>query len=194
MELALVVSPETNMMTEIEPGMMPQNTLRCAGRAIAGSATVTLVAYFGIRLHVNFATTGFLHLLIVVLVAMMAGFWEATVTSLAALVCLNYFFVPPVYSFYVADAQNWVALLAFESTALLVSRLSIQLEKQARTAVSDRRGMEKLSEMDDDEVDRVEQASDFQLNSRLGCQAVVKGDVVVTIPEWNRNYVSEGAH
>lgn len=53
-----------------------------------------------------------------------------------------------------------------------------------------------LSEMEDDELDRVEQAADFQLHSRLGCQAVVKneatGDVVVSIPAWNRNYVSEG--
>lgn len=52
-------------------------------------------------------------------------------------------------------------------------------------------GMENLSPMEDDEFDRVEQASDFQLNSRLGCQAVVKGDVTVHIPDWNRNYVSE---
>jgi ferredoxin, 2Fe-2S len=53
-------------------------------------------------------------------------------------------------------------------------------------------GVENLSEPDDDELDRVELAADFQLNSRLGCQAVVKGDVVVEIPAWNRNYVSEG--
>ena len=53
-------------------------------------------------------------------------------------------------------------------------------------------GDENLSEMDDDELDRVEQAADYQLHSRLGCQAIVKGDVVVDIPEWNRNYVSEG--
>jgi 2Fe-2S ferredoxin len=51
--------------------------------------------------------------------------------------------------------------------------------------------MENLSPVDDDEFDRVEQASDFQLNSRLGCQAIVKGDVTVHIPDWNRNYVSE---
>jgi ferredoxin, 2Fe-2S len=49
-----------------------------------------------------------------------------------------------------------------------------------------------LSEMEDDEMDRVEQAADYQLTSRLGCQAVVKGDVTVLIPDWNRNYVSEG--
>lgn len=49
-----------------------------------------------------------------------------------------------------------------------------------------------LSEMDDDEADRLEMAPGLTLHSRLGCQAVVKGDVAVEIPSWNRNYVSEG--
>ena len=49
-----------------------------------------------------------------------------------------------------------------------------------------------LSEMDDDEADRLDMAAGLTLHSRLGCQAVVKGDVVIEIPTWNRNYVSEG--
>jgi 2Fe-2S ferredoxin len=49
-----------------------------------------------------------------------------------------------------------------------------------------------LSEMDDDEADRVETAPAVTIHSRLGCQAVVQGDVVVEIPSWNKNYVSEG--
>jgi ferredoxin, 2Fe-2S len=49
-----------------------------------------------------------------------------------------------------------------------------------------------LSPMDDDEADRLDMAADLTLHSRLGCQAAVKGDVVVEIPSWNRNYVSEG--
>jgi len=49
-----------------------------------------------------------------------------------------------------------------------------------------------LSEMEDDEADRLEMAPGLTLHSRLGCQAVVRGDVVVEIPSWNRNYVSEG--
>jgi ferredoxin, 2Fe-2S len=54
-------------------------------------------------------------------------------------------------------------------------------------------GAENLSEMDDDEADRLDMAADLQLNSRLGCQAVINkpGKVVVEIPAWNRNYVSE---
>src|ERR1700728_4699419 len=123
------------------------SALGFAGRALAGSAAVLAATYLGLRLQVNFSTTGFLDLLIVVLVAMLSGFWEATITSLVALICLNYFFVPPVYTFYVSDPQNWVALVAFESTALLVSRLSIQMEKQARTAILERRGTEKLYEL-----------------------------------------------
>lgn len=57
-------------------------------------------------------------------------------------------------------------------------------------------GSENLSEMDDDEADRLDMAADLQLNSRLGCQAqVIKpGKVVVEIPAWNRNYVSEEQH
>jgi ferredoxin, 2Fe-2S len=49
-----------------------------------------------------------------------------------------------------------------------------------------------LSEAEDDELDRVELAPGVTTRSRLGCQAVVKGDIVVEIPAWNKNYVSEG--
>jgi ferredoxin, 2Fe-2S len=55
-----------------------------------------------------------------------------------------------------------------------------------------KKGESNLSEMDDDEADRVETAADVTLHSRLGCQAIVKGDVTVEIPAWNRNYISEG--
>ena len=55
-------------------------------------------------------------------------------------------------------------------------------------------GASGISEADDDELDRLDMAADQQLNSRLGCQAVITrpGDYVVEIPAWNRNYVTEG--
>ncbi len=53
-------------------------------------------------------------------------------------------------------------------------------------------GEANLSPMEDDEADRLDMAADLTLHSRLGCQCVVQGDVVVEIPAWNRNYVSEG--
>jgi 2Fe-2S ferredoxin len=53
-------------------------------------------------------------------------------------------------------------------------------------------GMEHLSEMEDDEADRLETAWDVTPQSRLGCQALVNGDVVCEIPMYTRNYVQEG--
>ncbi len=55
------------------------------------------------------------------------------------------------------------------------------------------KGMENLSELDEDEEgDRLQMAPGLTLRSRLGCQCVVEGDVEVEIPSWNINYVSEG--
>ena len=53
-------------------------------------------------------------------------------------------------------------------------------------------GLNHVSEADEDELDRVELAPDLRPNSRLGCQMVITGDIVIEVPTWNRNYVSEG--
>jgi len=55
-----------------------------------------------------------------------------------------------------------------------------------------RSGMQNLSEMEDDEADRLDTAWDLTPQSRLACQAVVKGDVECEIPAYTRNYVEEG--
>jgi 2Fe-2S ferredoxin len=53
-------------------------------------------------------------------------------------------------------------------------------------------GDDNLSPADEDELDRLDTAPGLTLHSRLACQAIVKGDVTVEIPAWNRNYISEG--
>ena len=55
-----------------------------------------------------------------------------------------------------------------------------------------RKGMENLSEERDNELDRLDTAWDLTTSSRLGCQAVIKGDVVAEFPMYTRNYVQEG--
>lgn len=53
-----------------------------------------------------------------------------------------------------------------------------------------KQGEDLLSEMDDDEADKLDEAADLQLHSRLGCQCQIvrPGEVVVEVPSWNRNY------
>jgi 2Fe-2S ferredoxin len=53
-------------------------------------------------------------------------------------------------------------------------------------------GGQHMSRMEDDEVDRLDNAWDVTPRSRLGCQAVVSGDLTCEIPMYTRNYVQEG--
>ena len=55
-----------------------------------------------------------------------------------------------------------------------------------------REGEQHLSEMQDDEADRLDTAWGLTQQSRLGCQAVISGDVVCELPMYTRNYVQEG--
>ena len=57
-------------------------------------------------------------------------------------------------------------------------------------------GEDFVSEADEDEEDRVEEAPGLQINSRLSCQCVLHGDgpVKVRVPSWNRNAVKEVPH
>jgi 2Fe-2S ferredoxin len=55
-----------------------------------------------------------------------------------------------------------------------------------------RSGAENLSELEEAEADRLDAAWEVTPQSRLACQAVVKGDVECEIPAYSRNYVLEG--
>lgn len=56
-----------------------------------------------------------------------------------------------------------------------------------------REGAASFAPADDDEEDQLDNAPGLTLQSRLACQAVPNGsqDVVIEIPSWNRNLVSE---
>ena len=63
----------------------------------------------------------------------------------------------------------------------------------ARPATSSSaKAQQNLSEMQDDEADRLDTAWGLTARSRLGCQAVITGDVVCELPMYTRNYVQEG--
>jgi two-component system sensor histidine kinase KdpD len=120
-----------------------QLLLQCA-LTCAALAVLTAIAYW---LHFPIATVGFIYLLIVVLTALQYGIWQATFISLIAVSCLNYFFIPPIFSFVVADDRDWIALASFQVCALIVSRLSSREQKMARDANYQRIQMKKLYEL-----------------------------------------------
>lgn len=57
-----------------------------------------------------------------------------------------------------------------------------------------REGIKNLSEMDEDEEDRLDAAEGLTLASRLGCQARIQGDIVVEIPRQTQPFRAAEQH
>jgi two-component system sensor histidine kinase KdpD len=73
-------------------------------------------------------------LLVVLFVASSWGLRFAVITSLAAAACYNFFFIPPIHSFTVADPQNLLALVVFLITSVYASRVSDRIRAESRHA------------------------------------------------------------
>jgi two-component system sensor histidine kinase KdpD len=114
---------------------------------LAACTCIVLVTYCGFELHIKLLAVSSLYLLVIVAVASLCGFWQASFTSILAVACLDYFFMPPVFRFNIEDVQDWIALAAFEITTLVISRLSAKELVSAREAAFHRLGMEKLYEL-----------------------------------------------
>jgi two-component system sensor histidine kinase KdpD len=106
-----------------------------------------LLTYVAFVLQINLLTISFLYLLIVVAVASRFGFWPASLTSVLAVLLLDYYFEPPLFSFEVENPGIFVALVTFEATALTISRMHSREKRTARQAGLHRAEMEQLYEL-----------------------------------------------
>lgn len=112
--------------------------------AVALGSVAALTAVFVRVIHVNATTVGFFYLIDVLVVATAWGFWEAAIASVVAMLCFNFYFLPPIGTFTVADPQNWVALFTFLATSLTASQLSARLKRQTKEALDRQREIERL--------------------------------------------------
>jgi two-component system sensor histidine kinase KdpD len=122
-------------------------TIRVTMQCLSTIAVIAILTYGGFALQVNLTTISFLYLLVVIATAMYCSFWQASLTSLLAVVCLDYFFTAPVFHFYIDDPKEWVALGVFQISALAISRLSAKELRSSAEATLNRVGMEQLYEL-----------------------------------------------
>src|SRR5882762_4499677 len=110
------------MANQIVAGWLgPMRRFRTLWECIAECAAIGLLTSYGIALHIYLPTISFLFLLLVIAVSLLFGFRQASFVSLLAAGCLDFFFTPPLYSFDITNVQDYVALGAFEVTALVIS-------------------------------------------------------------------------
>ena len=123
-----------------------------AARLVAGVGAVGVVTLaFARWLPVsNAATVSTTLLMVVLVVAATSRLWVAVVTSFVAMLSFNFFFLPPVGTFTIADPQNWVALSSFLAVSLVASNLSAVARARTSEAVGRRDELARLFDLSRD--------------------------------------------
>src|SRR5579864_2799334 len=101
-------------------------------------------AFYKHVLPVNPTTVALSFLLAILAVSTVWGIAVSVFMSVVAMLAFNYYFLPPIGTFTIADPQNWVALFAFLVVSVLASHLSTRARQKAEDASARRREIEKL--------------------------------------------------
>jgi two-component system, OmpR family, sensor histidine kinase KdpD len=120
-------------------------SVRLAIRLAASVGLVAAIVFVYYRIVPANSITVALTLVLAILgIATRWGLTESVVASVAAVLGLNYYFLPPIGQFIIADPENWVALGVFLVTAITASQLSVRVRKRAAEAIARSREVERL--------------------------------------------------
>lgn len=112
--------------------------------AVAFALVIAITAFYRRMLPVNATTVALTFLIAILAVSTLWGMAISISMSIVALLAFNYFFLPPVGTFTIADPQNWVALLTFLVVSVLSSQLASRARQRAADALARQRDIEML--------------------------------------------------
>jgi two-component system sensor histidine kinase KdpD len=115
-----------------------------AGFIALAAVTAIYTGWLGVSNPTIVAMT---FLTVVLLVAATARLRAAIAVSVAAMLAFNFFFLPPVGTFTIADPQNWVALFAFLAVSVVASHLSAVARARTAEAIARRDEVARLFDL-----------------------------------------------
>jgi two-component system, OmpR family, sensor histidine kinase KdpD len=113
-------------------------------RTVLGCLLIGLITLVCYRLQLNLSVTGFIYLIVIVLQSLVGNFASSAAVSLVAVLCLDYFFTRPVFSFEVTNPLDILALISFLTTGLVITRLNTRVRDQAAISDHQRRQVDRL--------------------------------------------------
>jgi two-component system sensor histidine kinase KdpD len=150
---------------------------------IAGLAGIALTtAVLRLLSDVNPTTVALTLLLVVLGTATIGRLRVAIVTSVAAMLVLNFFFLPPVGTLTIADPQNWVALFAFLVVAVIASNLSAAAQDRAREAIARRNEVTRLFDLTRDVLLTTETTGAMEALARHVARRFELSSVAICLP------------
>src|SRR5580658_4408059 len=96
---------------------------RTAAECLAGTFGVILVTFLCLEFRLDLPMPTCLYMMVIVLASARSNFLSAAIISVVAAGCLDYFFLPPVFSFELRRPADYVALVAFLMTSMVITHL-----------------------------------------------------------------------
>ena len=94
--------------------------------------------------HVNETAAGLVFLTMVVWFATRAGIRRSLYVAFLGAISFDYYFLPPTHTFRLAGPQEWVEMLSFAVSCVIVGRLAERARSQTRSAEQRREDVERL--------------------------------------------------
>jgi two-component system sensor histidine kinase KdpD len=157
---------------------------------MAGVAVVT--AGFRAAGITNATTIALAYLLVTLFVASLGDLSVAVATSVIATLCFNYFFLPPVGTFTIADPHNWIALVSFLIVSTVASRLSASAQARAREALDRRNELTRLFDLTRDILLTTEQEGALAAIARHVARRFELDRVAIAVPSRDGWQVHQG--
>jgi PAS domain S-box-containing protein len=103
---------------------------RTAAECLLASMGLAVLTFVSFRLHVIPSTVAVLFFFLIVLISLWARFVTAVFVSSLAILCFDYFFTPPIFKFRMSEQADIVALIAFSSSAFIITRLMSRVRER----------------------------------------------------------------
>ena len=121
---------------------------RALGLAVAvGSVALCTLAIYPLKTIAPAVSLGVVYLLAVIVVSIFWGLRLGLLTALLSALAFNFFHIPPVGRFTIADSRNWVALAAFLVTGAIASTLAELARSRTQEAEARRREADLMAEL-----------------------------------------------
>jgi two-component system, OmpR family, sensor histidine kinase KdpD len=162
-------------MTAMRLGLLAKLALGLAGVAVVtGGFRAAGVS--------NPTTIALAYLLVILFVASLGDLIVAVATSVVATLCFNYFFLPPVGTFTIADPHNWVALVSFLVVSTVASRLSASAQARAQEALDRRNELTRLFDLTRDILLTTEREGALSAIARHVARRFELDSVAIAVP------------
>ena len=155
---------------------------------LAFAALGSIVGIYRFWLHVNTTTVALTLLLFILLLASRWTLRGVLTLSVAATLCYNFYFLPPVGTLTISDPENWLALFVFLATAVIGARLSQRARLEAHQARASQRQLAILFTVSRELLQTDDVAALVNALPELLLKATLADSVIVYLLEGDKLY------